>query len=160
MDPETLRCGLVTEDGCSVYENRPWACRIYPLDLAREPGKYRTIVGRERCLGLKEGTPRRVDLYLQSQGIDATYAEMDEALQAVLPRNAQPGSMRGEALASILSLAYDLDRFAQMIHDEDFRSSVEVDDETVREAVENDEALLRLALRYIRSELTELGLLP
>ncbi|MFP5212071.1 MAG: YkgJ family cysteine cluster protein, partial [Acidobacteriota bacterium] len=54
MDPKTLRCKLVTEDGCSVYENRPWACRMFPLDLTGREGEYRMIVRKDRCFGLTE----------------------------------------------------------------------------------------------------------
>ena len=34
MDSETRRCPFVTEQGCGIYANRPWACRMYPLGVA------------------------------------------------------------------------------------------------------------------------------
>ena len=34
MDPETKRCPFVSETGCRIYRNRPWACRVYPLGIA------------------------------------------------------------------------------------------------------------------------------
>ena len=35
MDPETKKCPFVTEQGCEVYADRPWACRMYPLGVAK-----------------------------------------------------------------------------------------------------------------------------
>lgn len=32
------RCHFVTEQGCTIYEDRPWACRMFPLDLGDEGG--------------------------------------------------------------------------------------------------------------------------
>ena len=31
-DVELKRCFFVSEEGCTVYEDRPWACRMFPLD--------------------------------------------------------------------------------------------------------------------------------
>jgi Fe-S-cluster containining protein len=35
MDPETKKCLFVAEQGCKVYADRPWACRMYPLGVAK-----------------------------------------------------------------------------------------------------------------------------
>lgn len=155
MDPGTLRCKLVTEDGCSVYENRPWACRMYPLDPTGRPGEYRAIVGRERCLGLREATAWNVGLWLQNQGLDA-YAEMDMAFQSIMSMDFKPAAHLGSEIGKLIYLAYDIDRFAAVIQEDRFRSTFEVDDETLREALENDEALLRLAFDFVRSRLEDL----
>ncbi len=156
MDPGTLRCKLVTEDGCSVYENRPWACRMYPLDPTGRPGEYRAIVGKERCLGLREAATWNVGLWLDNQGIDGSYEEMDKAFQSIMSMDFRPAAHLGEEIGKLIYLAYDIDRFAAMIQEDRFRSTFEVDDKTLREALENDEALLRLALDFIRSRLEDL----
>ncbi|MBD3850998.1 MAG: YkgJ family cysteine cluster protein, partial [Acidobacteria bacterium] len=36
-DEENKPCPFVGEEGCTVYEDRPWACRMYPLGLAIPP---------------------------------------------------------------------------------------------------------------------------
>lgn len=156
MDPGTLRCKLVTEDGCSVYEHRPWACRMYPLDPTGRPGEFRAIVGKERCLGLRESPMWTVGLWLENQGIDASYEEMDKAFQSIMSMDLKPAAHLGEEIGKLIYLAYDMDRFAEMIQEDRFRSALEVDDETLREALQNDEALLRLALDFIRTRLEDL----
>ena len=32
-------CPFVGEQGCTVYEDRPWACRMYPLGMAIPPAR-------------------------------------------------------------------------------------------------------------------------
>ena len=33
MNEDDKRCPFVTEEGCSVYADRPWPCRMYPLNM-------------------------------------------------------------------------------------------------------------------------------
>ncbi|MDY6908805.1 MAG: YkgJ family cysteine cluster protein [Thermodesulfobacteriota bacterium] len=155
MNPDTLYCPFVTEDGCRVYEDRPWACRMFPLDLAGPPGRYRLIRGNDRCLGLLEKDAWTVGRWLESQGI-GPYTRMEEEFQGVMPAGFEPGQRLDAGLGKILFLAYDLDRFARMVVDRRFRSFYGVDDEVLNRLQEDDEALLRLAFRYIRSQMEEL----
>ena len=62
-------CPFVSPAGCMVYEDRPGACRAYPLGRGTKMGKDETIIERfflvkeEHCHGFDEGTnrlPRRV----------------------------------------------------------------------------------------------------
>lgn len=151
MEDGSLRCKFVTEDGCRVYADRPWACRLFPLDLASVEGEYSVIAGKHRCLGLGERRERTVAEWLDSQGI-GPYLEMERAFGAVVPS----GAALGGGLGKLLFLAYDLDRFAELLSDARFRAFHGVDDETLRQANENDEDMLKLAFSYIRSQIEEL----
>lgn len=155
MDPETLYCKLVSEDGCTVYADRPWACRMYPLDLAPGTGVYQLIVGKERCLGLLENASMEVDEWLANQGVDP-YVAMEQLFQGVMPESFQRGRTMGPGLGKILFLAYDLDRFAEILEDPRVLAFYEIDEDLLARAREDDEALLQLAFQYIRSQLEEL----
>ena len=39
MEEEDKRCPFISEKGCGVYNDRPWACRMYPLGAA-EPKSH------------------------------------------------------------------------------------------------------------------------
>ena len=39
MNAADKRCPFVTKEGCSIYDSRPWACRMYPLGLAEPAGQ-------------------------------------------------------------------------------------------------------------------------
>jgi Fe-S-cluster containining protein len=156
MDPQTLTCPFVTPAGCKVYDDRPWACRMYPLDLdPKHPGCYRLIQASEKCLGLKENTEWTVSEWLTSQGVDH-YREIEDLYQSVMPPQFSPGSRMDAGLGKLLFLAYDLDVFKEMIQQPSFRKFHEIDEETYRLAMEDEEELLKLAFSYIRSQLEEL----
>ena len=91
MHPDTLSCPFVRDNGCSVYDNRPWACRMFPLDLASADNEYRTIAQKDRCLGLLESTTRTVGEWLETQDV-APFMEMERAYQAVMPAAFKPGA--------------------------------------------------------------------
>lgn len=155
MDSHALYCHFVTEDGCSVYENRPWACRMFPLDLSPAEGAFRLIAGKERCMGLCEHGTETVGSWLERQGT-GHYVEMEREFQSVVPERFKPGAAMNEGLGRILFLAYDLDRFAELLKDSRFLKFYEVDEEMLRRVQESSEELLRLAFRYIRSQMDEL----
>jgi hypothetical protein len=156
MDADTLCCQLVTQQGCSVYADRPWACRMYPLDLGSRPGEYAMIVGKERCFGLLEPTLRTVAEWLDNQGVQP-YVEMEQAFQAVMPADFKPGSSLDPGLGKLLFLAYDLDRFREILRDQRLQTCYDIDEALLEQAQTDDEALLHLAFRYIRSQLEELS---
>ena len=155
MDPETLNCRFVSDSGCRVYDNRPWACRMYPLDVASRSGEYMPIAGKERCLGLNEPAFHTVGAWLESQGV-RPYEEMERAFLQVVPPDFQPSSQMNPGLGRVLFLAYDIDRFIEIVNDPRFQTFYDVDDETLRRVREDDEALLHLAFRYVRSQMEEL----
>lgn len=154
MDPQKLSCPFVTEDGCSVYENRPWACRMFPLDLSTIDGKYRLIAGKERCKGLFERSSRTVRDWMDGQGV-GEYVEMDREFQTVMPKRFKPGAPMNEGLGRILFLAYDLDRFEEILKDDRLLKFYEIDENMLRAARENGEELLKLSFRYIRTQMEE-----
>jgi len=155
MDPQTLCCPFVDEEGCRVYEDRPWACRMFPLDLSCVDSKYRIIARKERCMGLFERSTGKVADWLKSQGV-LEYAQMDMEYQSVVPERFKPGAPMNEGLGRVLFMAYDLDRFAELLADNRFLELHEVDDNLLRLADQDAKELLRLAFRYIRAQMEEL----
>lgn len=156
MNESTLMCPFVTPDGCKVYDDRPWACRMYPLDLdVKHPGCYRFITTSSKCFGLREKTEWTVEDWLISQGI-APYREMEELYQGVMPPQFSPRAKMDAGLGKLLFLAYDLDVFKEMIQHRAFRKLHDLDEESYRRAMEDEEELLKLAFSYIRGQLEEL----
>lgn len=154
MDPVTRRCPLVGDQGCGVYHDRPWACRMYPLDLTTTPGHYQLMVGKERCLGLIESDPSTVSEWLAGQGV-APYLDMETGFQEIMQAASKPGAPFAPPPGELIFLAYDLDRFAELLRDERFRRVYDIDDHLFEQAQDDDELLLRLAFRFIRDQIGE-----
>ncbi|MEJ5348723.1 MAG: YkgJ family cysteine cluster protein [Desulfosoma sp.] len=155
MDPETLRCPFVGDEGCRVYEDRPWACRMFPLDLGKENGAYRLLADKKRCLGLHEGPSWTVGRWLKTQGVDL-YEAMEQAFQQVMPPDFKPGERMEAGLGKLLYLAYDLDRFDAMLSDPRFRAFYGIDEDRYEKVQQDDEEKLLLAFAYIQNQMAEL----
>ena len=155
MDPQSLTCPFVTEEGCQVYENRPWACRMFPLDLTSTESKFRLISQKERCKGLSERSNVSVGDWLEGQGV-REYMEMDREFQSVVPAGFKPGAPMNEGLGRVLFLAYDLDRFAELLEDTRFLMFYEVDEQMLSLVRKDLKELLKLSFRYIRAQMDEL----
>ncbi|MFZ0946191.1 MAG: hypothetical protein WB930_20170 [Syntrophobacteraceae bacterium] len=61
-----------------------------------------------------------------------------------------------EALGRVLFIAYDLDRFAELLDDGRFLIFHEVDGEMASVVRKDMKELLRLSFRYIRAQMNEL----
>ncbi len=155
MDGGTLFCPFVAQKGCRVYENRPWACRMFPLDLGSTDGQFRVITNKERCKGLFERSKVSVGNWLQAQGV-LEYAEMDRAFQSVVPTRFKPGAPMNEGLGRLLFIAYDLDRFGELIKDGRFTKFHDVDENALTLAMKDAKELLKLSFRYIRTQMDAL----
>jgi Fe-S-cluster containining protein len=60
-DDDYRKCPFVSPEGCLIYQDRPGACRIYPLGRAAKTGfcqdeikEHYFMVKEPHCLGFKE----------------------------------------------------------------------------------------------------------
>jgi len=81
---EGKTCPFVEGSGCSVYADRPWACRMYPLGLAASDKgeEFYFIMQEEGCLGLSEKKEMTVQDWLADQGIKE-YNEIGQHFQEI-----------------------------------------------------------------------------
>ncbi len=145
------RCHFITPEGCSIYEDRPWACRMYPLDWDEEKGGYYFMVGEETCLGQKEPRELKLQAWLLEQEVPP-YEDMDLRFQFVTkyPRLAEAGLKQTNVQHMFRMACYDLDNFRRFVFDTNFFNVFEVEDQEIKMVKEDDTALLDLAFRWIR----------
>ena len=162
QDDEAKSCPFVTDAGCSMYQDRPWPCRMYPLGLAAQRDtpdgwqgeRFYFLLREEGCRGLEE--PRRwtVREWLDDQGMDA-YDEWGEAFKELTlhPFFEKGGTLSPEKLEMFYTACYDLDRFRQFVFGSTLLQRFEIDEDFVEEMREDDEALLRFAFLWLRFSL-------
>jgi len=111
-EDENKSCPFVTQDGCGIYEDRPWSCRMYPIFPAssREEGFW--IEEKPSCLGFKEGKQWTIKDWKKDQGIDI-YDRMNESYKDIaLHDYFQRGNKLDQGRAKMLYMAcYNLDEF-------------------------------------------------
>ena len=159
---EGAPCPFVTGAGCSVYSDRPWPCRMYPLGVAaqRETSDgwrgehFYFFLREEGCKGSAE--PRRwtVREWLDDQGVDEYDAWGEAYLQLTLhPFFEQGGVLSPAKLQMFFTACYDLDRFRQFVFGSTLLQRFDVDEDFVEEMRYDDEALLRFGFLWIRFSL-------
>ncbi len=144
---EDKRCPFVSKYGCIIYHDRPWACRMFPLDPVEE-GRFRLLVGPERCFGLREKKEWKVEEWLKSQGIEE-YEEMNRGFFEITKKiKALETEVDDPKVREMIFMSlYDIDRFREFILKTSFFERFELNQEIVKE---NDKELLKLGYNWIK----------
>jgi Fe-S-cluster containining protein len=147
---EDKRCPFVSKEGCAVYADRPWPCRMYPLDL-NDDGTLRLITNASSCHGLNEGVEQQVEDWLTDQGV-LPYEEMNEAFSAItIPLQAQRLDIDNPAIGKMVFMAlYNIDKFKDFVFQSTFLERFDVDQATVEKIQQNDLELLKFAFDWIK----------
>jgi uncharacterized protein len=162
QDNPEKTCSLLGKDGCSVYSDRPWPCRMYPLGLAAQKDtadgwrgeRFYFLLKEEECKGFEEARQWTVREWLDNQGIDA-YDEWGEAFKELTLHKffEEGGILSPEKTHMFFTACYDLDRFREFVFGSTLLQRFEVDEDFVDEMRYDDEALLRFAFLWVRFSL-------
>ena len=154
MEDEKKSCPFVAPDGCSVYQDRPWSCRMYPVfPLSSEEKEY-LIKEKTSCLGFREDQQRTIREWKRDQKIDV-YDKMNEAYKEITHHDYfQKGNKLDSAKAKLLYTAcYDLDAFKKFLFESRFFEIYDVEKEVIEKIRNDDEELLTFGYRWVRFSL-------
>ena len=149
-ETEQKACPFVSAQGCTVYEDRPWACRMFPLDVDHEE-KFSRIAAENRCLGYQEDQELRVIEWLEDQGVmdyqrvNNYYAEITSH-----PKLAEMAVSNDQVRQMIYMATYDLDRFRKFVLGSRFKDLFEFEDDLLERVRVDDSDLLKLGLDWIK----------
>lgn len=152
-------------DGCTVYENRPAACRYYPLGLAAikikeedEPANFYFLVKEPHCKGHDEPKTQTVAAFRDSQGV-SPYDELNRSWMHILMKLTSWKTIGGpwgkepdERVKRMFYMAStDIDSFRKFVFNSSFLDKYDVAPEAREALAMDDELLLRFALDWMRS---------
>lgn len=152
------RCPFVSEQGCTVYEDRPWACRMYPLGMALPPARAGVtpepvyfVFEEDFCQGRGEMSPWTVEAWRADQGLEERDA-LEAGFQEIV---SHPWFIGGRQLDPrrmdmYFTACYDLDTFRRLVLSTGFLRRFQLEDGLVDQLAQDDEALLRFAFRWLR----------
>lgn len=156
-DTDRKQCHFVdNEKGCTIYGNRPWPCRIYPVGSA-SPGEtevtqeqFYFLMEEEHCKGHEYSTEWTIEDWLKDQGTEP-YAEFGELFKRV---TLNPGFATGKDLAPqqidmYWTALYDIDKFRLFVFESSFLKRFEVDNDELDRIKNDDEELLRFGFKWI-----------
>jgi len=161
-DDDAKTCPFLTDQGCGIYSDRPWPCRMYPLGLAAQKDtpdgwrgdRFYFLMQEEGCQGLCEAKEWTVREWLEDQGIDE-YDEWGEAFKELTLHDffETGGVLTPDKMHMLFVGCYDLDKFREFVFESTLLDRFEVDEDFVEEMRYNEESLLRFAFLWLRFSL-------
>jgi hypothetical protein len=150
MDEETKRCPFVSERGCGVYEDRPWPCRMFPLDM-NDDGSFGKTADTSLCQGFSEERKHAISEWLLEQGVPI-YDEMNALFtQVTSPLRAQELDIDNPKVYQMTFMTlYNLDKFRDFVFKSTFLDRFKVDEVTVEKIKRRDIELLKFAFDWIK----------
>jgi len=156
-------CPFVTSKGCSVYEDRPASCRMYPLARAiarsRETGEiteYFALIEEPHCKGFAretQETKKTVQQWLEGQHVKTHNLENDKLMELISLKNRiLPGKLDGAQADKFYMALYDLDEFRSQIMNKRLLETFEIP-EKLLDFLNSDGALLDFGLEWVKNQL-------
>jgi len=161
MDPdkENKPCPLVTDKGCSVYEDRPWPCRMYPVGVASartgddpDGPEFYFLMSEDQCEGFKEEKGWTIGEWMENQGV-APYDEMGGPFRELTlhPFFRKGNNLNPHQMEMFHLVCYDIDRFRDFVFKSKFLECYDVDEEVQASVKEDDVALLRFGYEWLKT---------
>ncbi len=160
LDDESKKCPFVGANGCTVYDKRPWACRMYPLGMAIPPARAGVepepiffVFEDDHCKGRLQDDA--IAWTAENWRTDQGLTDRDEAEAGFRDLVSHPWFIGGRQLDPkrmhmFYTACYDLDTFREFVFESTFLQRFDLDEGFVEEIKTNDLALLNFAFRWLR----------
>ncbi len=156
-------CQFMAAEGCSVYQDRPTACRYYPVALLslRRQDEYTdrasyALVEEPHCLGHQEPRSISIDAYRIEQGLEQ-YDELARGWRQLILKKKSSGPSIGKpskrSLELFFMVCYDIDRFSQFVASEGFNDLYDLPAQEMKDVLCDDIALMQFGFRFLRQVL-------
>ena len=151
-------CQLVGEDGCTVYEDRPWSCRMFPLGVASpkeingtDGEDFYFIIEEPVCKGYFEEKNWTVAEWMRDQGVEK-YDQWGKLYKEVsLHSFFEKGKkLTPPQLEMFYTVCYNIDKFREFVFDSTFLNRFVVAEETVLKIKDDDEELLKFGFEWLK----------
>lgn len=155
---EEHECPFLSPQGCTVYEDRPGACRTYPLGRAARGGKETGLqeesfflVKEEHCRGFEDGPSWTPQSWIKDQGL-GPYLEMNDLFLPIITRQASDSD--AETIAKKMRMfalaCYNLESFRDFVLKTNLAKMFEVSPQRLAKLAQDDEELLKFAFDWLR----------
>jgi uncharacterized protein len=152
-------CPFLSSEGCTVYEDRPYSCRAYPL----EPAMYGSadgninmdfyLVRHSHCHGHHENQRWTAQQWMADQQMEF-YNDINARWAQIASRFRNnpfgPAGIDSPAMKMAFMAGFNVDTFRRFVFDSSFLSRFDVPQERLEAARRSDTALLLLGFDWIR----------
>ncbi|MFC2084045.1 YkgJ family cysteine cluster protein [Bacteroidota bacterium] len=149
------------EKGCTVYDNRPWSCRMYPVGQASpkeseefKNEKFYFILHEDVCKGFEEGESWTITDWMKNQGVEE-YDKFGEMFKEIAFHDffKQGKVLTPQKVEMFFLACYNLDRFREFIFGTTFLKRFDVSKTTIDKIKNDDEELLKFGFEWLRFSL-------
>ena len=166
-DDPRKSCPLLSDQGCTVYQDRPWACRSYPVGSATSksnlPGRdqeFFFLIREDHCKGFDQDRTISVRDWMRDQDIE-TYNENNEFFKDLTRyKNQLKTGMTPKKQQMFFLACYNLEQLRDFVFKSSFLRKFEVDEQTLQNIQQHDTALLQFAYQWLRFALFQEHTLP
>jgi Fe-S-cluster containining protein len=159
LDDDQESCPFVRDEGCIIYEDRPTACRYYPLGVATlqhnegaDDQGFFFFVNEPHCKGFEEDCNWTVEEWRKDQEVDLRDEVNAEWTDLVVRKRSFPASIKltDKAKEMFFMVSYNIDKFRRFVFESSFLQRIEVDQETQTRIKEDDVALLKFGVSWLK----------
>lgn len=155
------KCPFVSSDGCTIYQDRPGACRIYPIGRAamKPDGKTDTcehffIVQEKHCLGFQEDKEWTIDEWMKNEGLEKYNTMNDKWLEIITsPKNLGREKETAQKIQMFFMASYNLDKFRKFIFESNFLKLFEIEPALKEKLFSDDVELMKFAFDWLKFSL-------
>jgi len=160
-DDDYRKCPFVSPEGCLIYQDRPGACRVYPLGRTAKTGfsqdeikEHYFMVKEPHCLGFKEERIWSVREWLKDQELD-TYNEINKYWMEVITTHSpiRHQGLSDKKLQMFYMASYNVDAFKEFIFSSNFLNLFDIEEETITKIKSDDIELLKFACQWLKFSL-------
>ena len=166
-DNDEKWCPFLSIKGCTIYEDRPFSCRAYPLERAvartgekTERSVLYLIAGDSYCKGHKESREWTVVEWIEDQQIQL-YNDMNDLwvnIDTLFRANPWgPQGLESPALRMAFMASFNVDGFKKFVFESTFLSRFNVDQNRVARPGDSDLELMKFGFDWIKFFLTGNG---
>ena len=156
-------CRFMKPEGCGIYEDRPTACRYYPVALLSMRRQDENVdrdsyamVKEDHCKGHEVNRRITIADYRKEQGLEE-YDELARGWRQLVLKKKSSGATIGKPTLRSRQLffmaCYDIDRFREFVSAESFGKLFALKKEEKDLLLADDIALLQFAFRFLHQVL-------
>ncbi len=159
-DDREKTCPFLNDKGCSVYRERPSACRTYPLERAvdrmaakGEPEEFYFMTNHPYCLGHKEEKEFTVASWIRNQQL-IEYNSMNAlwvAIDTLFATNPWKGEgAGGEKQQLAFMVCYNIDGFRRFAGEYQLIKQFKIEKDFKRRIAREDGELLKFGFEWLK----------
>ncbi len=163
-DDDLKACPFLKSSGCTVYIDRPSACRTYPLERAVDRSmtvgvvdEYYFLTNHPYCLGHNEKKPWNVTSWVRNQKLidynimNELWAEIDTVFRQNPWRGEDTG---GEMQQLAFMVCYNIDGFRRFAEEQRLLKQFKLDKDFKKRIAQEDSELLKFGWQWLKLILT------